>query len=71
MARHINQRAFTVNTKRVNENPQPPRQAVSRASRKSNFDDLMPEVEETETRMYAGANLQLLLTGQYRAGVGH
>lgn len=62
MARHVNQRAFTVNTQRVNENPQPRPE-----KRQAALDDLdIEECFEAPTRL--GTNFHLILTGQSRAG---
>lgn len=67
MARHINQRAFTVNTQRVNENPQP----MPQAKRQPLFDDVELGESSYESPNRLGTNFHLLLTGQSRAGGGY
>lgn len=63
MARHENQRALTVNTQRVNLNPQAP------AKRQPLFDDVdIEELGNTDMPTRLGASFHLLLTGQARAG---
>ena len=71
MARHINQRALTVNTKRENTHPQARRVQNKVATPCSKRDEDFVEFDDYEAPLFAGANLHLLLTGQHRAGAYH
>lgn len=67
MARHINQRALTVNTARINLNPQPaPPQAVSRPP---NLEADLEDVD-LEAPSHLDLGFHLILTGYARAGGG-
>lgn len=67
MARHVNQRAFTVNTQRVNDNPQP----RPEPKRQRVMDDLELSESPYESPARLGASFHLLLTGHSRAGGGY
>ncbi|GBG14351.1 uncharacterized protein NMK_1950 [Novimethylophilus kurashikiensis] len=64
MARHVNQRAFTVNPNRVNENPQP----RPEPKRQKTLVEIDLGEADYEAPSRLGASFHLLLTGQSRAG---
>lgn len=67
MARHINQRALTINTKRENTHPQA-RRIQNKVATKCKREEDFIEQDDYDAPLFAGANLHLLLTGQHRAG---
>ena len=69
MARHVNQRALTVNTARVNAKPQPRPPEAPRISRRVLEGlDYTDELDDFQSPHTLGINFHLLLTGQFRAG---
>lgn len=67
MARHINQRALTVNLTRENTNPQP---RPPEPARRAVMDDLMEDLEPYESPARLSGSIHLMLTGMSRAGGG-
>lgn len=67
MARHINQRALTVNPDRPNANPQP---RPPEPARRAVMDDLLEDLEPYESPARLSGSIHLMLTGTSRAGGG-
>lgn len=67
MARHTNQRALTVNTKRINPNPQPaaPKPAAPARNKGLEIDEI-----DFDAPSHLDLGFHLILTGQSRAGGG-
>lgn len=68
MARHINQRALTVNMTRPNLNPQP--RPETAPARRAVMDDLLEDLEPYESPSRLSGSIHLMLTGTSRAGGG-